>query len=75
MLGHLHKVFPGVGIVPPLPQNRGNVLGYVAGETAQAVTLDEGHHVVFKREQIICTHSQALIFADAGGLGSKNVES
>ena len=49
VLGHLHKVFPCVGVALALPHNGGNVLGDVAGQAFEAVALDKGHHVVFQR--------------------------
>jgi hypothetical protein len=36
--------------------------------------LDKCNHVVFEGEQIFATHSQAIIFADAGGFGGTVVE-
>ena len=59
MLGHLHKVFPRVGIAAAFPEDGGNVFGDVAGKAVQTVAFNEGHHVVFQREQIIGAHSQA----------------
>ena len=50
-----------------LPEDGRNVLGDIARQAAQAMALDKGHHVVFQRKQIILAHSQAIIFADAGG--------
>ena len=39
-----------------LPKNGRNVFGDIAGQAAHAVALDEGHHVVFQRKQIIRAH-------------------
>ena len=69
VLGHLHKVFPCVGIAAALPEDGGNVLGDVAGQALQAVALNKGHHVVFQREQVIGSHRQTPILADGGGVG------
>ena len=41
------------------------------GRRAETVALDEGHHVVFQREQIVRAHGQAIILADGGGAGGQ----
>jgi len=50
VLGHLDKIFPGVGVVIAFPYDGRNVLGYVAGEAVHTMTFNEGHHVVFEGE-------------------------
>ena len=75
MLGHLDEVFPGVGVALAFPQDGGDVVGDVAGKAVQTVALDEGHHVVFEREEIVRTHSQASHSRRCGRVGVENVES
>jgi hypothetical protein len=60
VLGHLHKIFPCVGVASTLPNNGGDVLGDVTGKSFKAVALDKGHHVVFQREEVVDIHSLAL---------------
>jgi hypothetical protein len=35
------------------------------------VTFNEGHHIVFQRQQIVRAHSQAIILSDGGRLGGR----
>ena len=67
MLGHFHEVFPGVGVVFALPEDGGDVFGDVSGQAPHTVALDEGHHVVFQREKIICAHTLKGSFSQMGG--------
>ncbi len=58
-LGVLDEVFPAVGIVL-LEDDGGDFFGDVAVEAAHAVAGDEGHHVVFERDEIVGLHSGLL---------------
>ena len=66
MLRHLDKIFPCVGIAAAFPQDGGNVVRNVTGEAMEAVTLDEGHHVVFQRKKIIFAHTLKGSFSQMG---------
>ena len=70
VLGHLHEVFPRIGIVFAFPHDRGNVFRDVARKTDETVAFNEGHHIVFQRQQIVRAHSQAIILSDEGRVRS-----
>jgi hypothetical protein len=38
------------------------------------VAFNKGHHVVFQREQVVRTHSQASILSDSAGWALRIVE-
>ena len=55
-----------VGIVFVFPQDAWQVFRDESGQAAHGVAFNEGHHVVFERDQIVGVHREASIVADAG---------
>ncbi len=58
--GVLDEVLPGVGVVV-FEDDGGDFFGDVSIEAAHAVAGDEGHHVVFERDEIIRLHAVSIV--------------
>ena len=61
------KVFPAVGIVF-LEEDRRHFFSDIGGHAPDAVAGDEGHHIVFERDQIFGVH-QHLFSQMTGSCG------
>ena len=60
------EVLPAIGIVGVVPEDGGNLFADVGGNAAESVAGDEGHHIVFEREQAGWDHVHGCMLWSRG---------